>query len=223
MSVFWLVLSLAAAGANWFAVRRNNKLRAYITKPAVILVLIVWTITASGWRGDMLWFGFALVFSLAGDILLMLPPRWFVGGLLGFLCAHICYLVGFNSSANPIPQDTFLYFAPVGLISFFIGKRINQALPPASLGKLRYLILIYSVVVGLMFYSALNTLLRPDWQNTAALMASAGAASFLVSDVLLAYDRFIQPLQNARLIVRITYHLGQITLAAAALAHFNFL
>jgi uncharacterized membrane protein YhhN len=131
--------------------------------------------------------------------------------------------VGLISSPYPLPQDTFLYFLPIGVISFLVGKRINQALPPASLPKLRYPILIYSVAIGLMFFSALNTLLRPDWQNSAAIMASAGAASFLVSDVMLAYDRFIQPFKNADLLVRITYHLGQISLSAAALSHFKFL
>ena len=41
------------------------------------------------------WFVAALVFSLAGDVLLMLPREQFVAGLSAFLVAHLCYIVGF--------------------------------------------------------------------------------------------------------------------------------
>ncbi|MCD6285147.1 MAG: hypothetical protein J7M39_04450, partial [Anaerolineae bacterium] len=50
-----------------------------------------------------LWFVVALVFSLAGDIFLMLPDeKWFVPGLLAFLVGHLCYIVGFNPTWPPV-------------------------------------------------------------------------------------------------------------------------
>jgi uncharacterized membrane protein YhhN len=221
MSVFWLVIVLAVALADWISISRGLKRVGLFTKPAVLLLLILWSLVASKWNGDMLWFGLALVFSLAGDILLMLPRRFFLVGLLAFLGTHICYLLGINSSPSPLPQDTYLYFIPIAAISFFVARRINQAVPVASAARMRIPIIAYSIVIGLMVYSALNTLLRPDWQSSAAVLISLGAGFFLFSDVFLAYDHFIQPFKNARLIVRITYHLGQIAIISAALAHFN--
>src|SRR3974390_2534504 len=41
------------------------------------------------------WFVVALVFCLAGDVLLMVPRDLFVGGLAAFLLGHLCYVAGF--------------------------------------------------------------------------------------------------------------------------------
>ena len=41
------------------------------------------------------WFVAALVCSLAGDVLLMLPTDRFVAGLAAFLVGHLCYVAGF--------------------------------------------------------------------------------------------------------------------------------
>ena len=52
-------------------------------------------IPAAGADARRPWFVAALVFSLAGDVLLMLPREQFVAGLAAFLVAHLCYIVGF--------------------------------------------------------------------------------------------------------------------------------
>ena len=41
------------------------------------------------------WFVAALVCSLAGDVLLMLPSDRFIAGLAAFLVGHLCYVAGF--------------------------------------------------------------------------------------------------------------------------------
>jgi len=45
-----------------------------------------------------------LVFSLAGDVFLMLPgARFFRLGLMSFLVAQVCYIIGLNPSLPPLP------------------------------------------------------------------------------------------------------------------------
>jgi uncharacterized membrane protein YhhN len=70
---------------DWVATGFNWKLVRYITKPATLLILILWFVQIGGLEGRLLWFGLGLVFSLAGDIFLMLPSRFFIGGLIAFL------------------------------------------------------------------------------------------------------------------------------------------
>ena len=51
----------------------------------------------------------ALICSLTGDVLLMLPSDLFVAGLAAFLAGHLCYLVGFwthGPSARPLVLAT---------------------------------------------------------------------------------------------------------------------
>src|SRR5213080_3500470 len=43
-----------------------------------------------------------LVFSLAGDVFLMLPRARFVAGLTSFLAAHIAYLFAFAADVSPL-------------------------------------------------------------------------------------------------------------------------
>ena len=76
----WLILAVIAAPLHWLARLRHWRWLDLITKPLVLLFLIFWSLSITRWEGGMLWFGLALVFSLLGDILLMLPPRVFLGG-----------------------------------------------------------------------------------------------------------------------------------------------
>ncbi len=47
----------------------------------------------SGWAGSvqlpLICFGLGIIFSLAGDIFLLLSNRWFIAGLVAFLLAHV--------------------------------------------------------------------------------------------------------------------------------------
>ena len=67
-----------------------------------------------------------------------------------------------------------------------------------------------------MVFSAIWTLFRLDWKAPASGLAASGALLFLCSDILLAVDRFAYPFPRSRLWVRVTYHLGQLALAAGA-------
>jgi uncharacterized membrane protein YhhN len=71
-----------------------------------------------------------------------------------------------------------------------------------------------------MTWSALLTLLREDWQPAPALIASAGALSFMISDTLLGWNRFVTPSRNGRTVSMLTYHLGQILIAAGVALHY---
>lgn len=48
------------------------------------------------------------------------------------------------------------------------------------------------------------------------MQVAVGGMLFFLSDTMLAYDRFVKPIPNGRLWVRITYHLGQILIISGA-------
>ncbi|MEN4042669.1 MAG: lysoplasmalogenase [Anaerolineaceae bacterium] len=213
--VFWTAAALAvsdwaATGFGWRKVR-------LLTKPATLLVLIAWFLQAGG----PFWFSLGLIFSLAGDILLMLPARFFLGGLAAFLLAHVAYIIGFGLLPLPLHWGALLALIAVIGAGYFSMHKIRKGVcsNPAS-QKMLAPIMGYSLVISLMLLAALLTLMRPEWPLHAALFASAGAALFFISDSVLAYSRFCGPLYAGRLIVMVTYHLAQFSIALAAVMAF---
>ena len=100
LTLIWVALLFAAL--DWAAVARGWKVLSYIAKPAVMVCLIAWLGVNGGWSGVLLWFTAGLIFSLAGDIFLMLPKERFVAGLVAFLLAHLAYIIGLNTHPLPV-------------------------------------------------------------------------------------------------------------------------
>ncbi|PWH18959.1 MAG: hypothetical protein DDG59_04635 [Anaerolineae bacterium] len=218
-------LLLITALVDWYAVFRDHYRLRYVTKPLVLILLIVWFTRSGGWEGSGVFFGVALIFSLFGDIfllkgLLKVQPGFFQWGLVSFLIAQIAYVIGFNQPRPLLSFPSLGIVIAVALVSFFNGGRLIGSLnaKPAN-QKLVLPVTIYMIVISLMLASALNTLLRDDWLGSAALLSAFGATLFYISDSILAHDKFSQPIRTAEMLVTITYHLAQIGIIAAYLAH----
>lgn len=214
----WYAAALIFALGDWYAVLTGRQRLRGLTKPAVMLVLIAGFWLAGGWHGSGFWFGLGLVFSLAGDVLLLLPPGFFIGGLAAFLLAHVCYIVGLNDSPPPLRWEVFAVLAILFGVDFFGYRRLRRAIFARPKGHwLRYPIFGYVVVISLMVFSAALTLFRPEWPGSAAVLVCLGAILFYCSDLVLANDRFVAPIRYGRLIVIVTYHLAQAAIVTGVL------
>jgi uncharacterized membrane protein YhhN len=220
MSYYFFFLALIIAVLDWIAVARKWKRIEYFAKPATMLALLAWLGVNNGFQGSMLWFALGLLFSLGGDIFLMLPREQFIPGLVSFLIAHICYLIGFNS-ANPVYNAASLILLVVVMFTgYLVYRRVALGLQASGQSKLKLPVLVYSIVISLMLFSALSTLIQPDWRIYAAVFASSGALLFFISDTTLALNKFVSPIPNARVITMVTYHLGQILIVLGAALRF---
>jgi hypothetical protein len=91
----WLILALIFALLEVIAVSKNLGQLEYIAKPAVMIGLFLWLYTTTGLQGNAFWFGLGIVFSLLGDVLLLVSlERMFLPGLVAFLFAHVFYIAG---------------------------------------------------------------------------------------------------------------------------------
>ncbi|MCD2511043.1 lysoplasmalogenase [Comamonas endophytica] len=176
------------------------------------MAAVAWHMRRHGtWREGGLLLA-ALAASLAGDVLLMLDGL-FIAGLLAFLLAHLCYLALFQQGQR--------WFALRGALALFLllaaamyaflwhgGLPANLRLPVAA----------YVLAIALMAAQAWGRWhqARPAGRR-AALLVALGAASFLLSDALLATDRFVQPLAWAPLAVLSSYYLAQASIVAGML------
>jgi uncharacterized membrane protein YhhN len=220
-SIFWLIcIVVIAAIVDWIAILRKWPRAKYITKPLVILLLIAWLFLFTELKGETILFGLALIFSVVGDIWLMMPGSYFLLGLVSFFLAHCAYIVAFTPS---LPSS--LWFLIISLVvlagssSIFFTQILAGIRRTRGARRLRILSGLYCLILALMFVSALSTLFRPEWSTQQAGMAALGGLFFFASDTLLSYDRFVKPIRYGRLLVRITYHLGQIMIIAGAALH----
>ena len=217
---FWLTLALIAL--NWLAVWFEWRWVNLASKPGVIAAMLVWYASVCGCRPPALWFGLGLAFSLAGDVLLMMPNRFFLYGTAAFMLAHGAYILGFN---QPPPEfslimiSLFVAFLSLMLIIYAALRQGIKSSP--AFRRMAVPLAVYSLVISLMVLSALSTLFRPQWQPNATGLVVSGALLFLFSDILLAFDRFVQSLPPARLWKRVAYQLGQLALVAGAMVHFS--
>src|SRR5439155_9903360 len=112
------------AVGDWLAVARRNKPLEYICKPATLVALIAAAIAIHpSIDARRIAFVVALVFSLAGDVFLMLPRDAFIPGLASFFAAHVAYIVGFRlgpSSAGVLAAGV----AAVLLFAVTVGGRV---------------------------------------------------------------------------------------------------
>lgn len=210
---FLLVLTATSALLDWYAVYKGWKKIEYFAKPVTMIFLFVWLLTtSSGLNSIGLWFGVGLLLSLAGDIFLMLPKEQFIAGLIAFLLAHIAYIIGFNQSLPPFDVMGLIMAILIGIIAAQCYKHTADGLIAQGREKLQKPALAYTAVISIMLLSALLTFSRPDWSTSAAITVSIGAALFALSDSILAWNKFVAPIKNGRLMNMATYHLGQIIL-----------
>ncbi len=218
-----IVLAVLAAIVNEIAEQKGKRIVVYIAKPAVMVFLLAWLYFYAGFGGALLYFALGIIFSLGGDILLMLPnmDKWFVFGLVSFLVAHIFYTVGFNFVVPPL--NVFGIFLAISIALFVaqIYKRLAAGLHAKGKDRLRFPVLIYSIVISLMWLSALQTIFDVNWKTNASLLVSLGATLFITSDIVLAWFRFVSPIKHGRMINLTCYHLGQILLIVGAGVQFG--
>jgi uncharacterized membrane protein YhhN len=195
----WALLAIAAVFAvgNWIAVATRRKPLEYLCKPATLVFLIAVALALDPVHRDMrVWFVAALVFSLAGDIFLMLPGDLFVFGLGAFLVGHLAYTVGLNLHTD----GNWLFTLPIVVIAALLATRLVRGIRRSGEDALLGPVIAYVIVIGAMVVSAVAS---------GNALAAVGALLFMGSDALIGETRFVHPHRGAGVAIMVTYHLGQ--------------
>lgn len=201
-----MLLVMVSAAIHIRAEYRGPQKHIYIFKPLTMVFILLIAIMgqdAVPFYTYMIITG--LVFSLAGDAFLMLPSDRFVAGLVAFLIAHLFYSAAFASEISAL-----IWWPLIPLVIF--GIVIYLILAP-SLGKLKLPVLIYVVVILVMAWLAWERLIQAG--QSGALLAFIGAVLFIISDSILAIDRFRGTFKLARALNLTTYFAAQLLIAGS--------
>ena len=214
MTIFWILIGVATVAAlvDWTAVARADTRLEYMAKPAVLVALTLAAVSIPAAHTDLVdrkwWFVAALVASLVGDVLLMLPRNLFVPGLASFLVGHVLFIIGLLQPPSP-PGTPPFSFSTTGLVVAAVVIGLAAVVPAflifRSLVRDGHRELIAPVAVYLVAIATMAVLAC----NVGVPAAALGAIFFLVSDAVLALQRFVRPFPQGTVVVHVTYHLAQ--------------
>ena len=149
------------------------------------------------------WLLAGLALSLVGDVCLL--TDWaFLPGLVAFLCAHLCYIALLRRD-RPWTWRSWAVAAcgvsAAGVTTY--GYLVVQGLAPA----MRLPVAAYVLVIGAMVVHALAR--AATLRTPGAWCVALGALSFMVSDSVLALNKFVAPVPASALWILGTYYLAQ--------------
>ena len=200
------VTIFASAVLHIHAEYKGIRRRVYFLKPLTMLLIVVMGLSLLpvniGWYHLALLIG--LLFSIGGDVALMWPSDKFLLGLVSFLTGHVFYISGLLSgiefSLSWYVWTPLLFFGSI----MFLGLR-------SGLGKMQVPVLVYILVILMMSGLAWERHFQLALPQT--LFAACGAGLFLLSDTLLAWNRFRVKFKSAQVLILSTYYAAQCALA----------
>lgn len=151
----------------------------------------------------------ALALSWLGDVLLLfqvVDADFFLAGLISFLAAHVCYILAFRKTSVHHSQTILkekpwlvLVFIAYGTLFFFLIRD--------GLGDMLIPVMAYMAVILIMGITALNRFRRVEYSSF--ILVFAGALCFMMSDSLLAINKFSAPFPMAGFFIMLTYIAAQ--------------
>jgi uncharacterized membrane protein YhhN len=171
--------------------------------PIVILVIGVLSAQASYTRTVLL---VALVFSACGDLLLAFDK--FIFGVAAFLLAQLSYALIFKTYWQRI---TTRWVVSIMLLVYML---LMAWLLLPSLGDLKIPVIAYLLAIGVMGFLAVQSSLNMRW-------AILGAMVFIISDSLIAINKFVHPIPFESYWIMSTYYAAQFMLVTSLLKSAN--
>jgi uncharacterized membrane protein YhhN len=199
----WILWAAAAVALAYLVLQRLYAGDVALKTSMCVLLAI------AAFRGKLKLFALALLFSAAGDAFLAYDgQRLFVPGLASFLVTHLLYAAVFvlatKGAATPMSAGRKVMFAVIP--TFAVAY--SAVLWP-ELGALAIPVTVYIAAIVVMAMLSLRF---------RAIAVPLGAVLFMVSDSLIALERFLWQAAWVGPLVWITYALAQLLITRGMLA-----
>lgn len=211
-----------AAGIAFIALETIGAVWIGIAVKALIIPLLIWLylrFIRGHWNRFHSLVITALVFSWIGDTTLQLTQfheSFFLVGLGIFLIAQLIYMVAFiiTPGKNTLFFRKIYLLVPVVLYGWWILWLLSD-----GLGDMKLPVTVYTVVILSMLLAAINREKKVNRQSF--LLVLAGAILFVLSDSMIAVNKFTQPFELARIAIMSSYITAQYLIAVGCTRQFN--
>ena len=183
---FHIFIGITGLTLLWGEYKKSLVLR-YVFKPLTILLILLIPVLDSHFHYKINYQSFiilGLALSMLGDICLMFNNRYFIPGLFAFLLAHLAYIAAFNWVGGINISWIVFIFLITGILVFKLFYR--------RLGKHRMPVAVYILVILLMTWQGWELYLESSLIGFG--LAAFGSLFFVVSDFVLAVNKFLKPI-----------------------------
>jgi len=204
----WLWLFLLAIITDLLAIYFQWDEIRFVSKPLIVLSLLAYFFPVAGSGAGL--FKAALFFSLIGDVALLFEgrdPLFFMVGLGSFLLAHILYITAFRKMGRVAPRWGWIV-----AVTLYLVILLYVLLP--YLGELKIPVIIYAFVLCGMLLTVVHTF--GSLYAKPGIICLAGALLFVLSDSLLAINKFYFGFTLSGLAIMFTYACAQYLLVTGA-------
>ena len=194
--LFGLAVFLSASIATFFSYH-DNIFWYTIFKPLTTLLIIALSVIIYRKQKTKytIFTSIGLLFALIGDVLLI-GEQYFIFGLAAFLMAHVFFTIAFSSVkkffTNPIYLGILLVAG--GAYYYFLYPHLDGYQIP---------VIIYLLTIVIMNWQALS--LSTNKKQSNIQMLGVAALLFSFSDGVIAYDKFVEPLDYSSILILPTY------------------
>lgn len=209
---------LVVAIVHIFSLTGENYTLQSASKIALMPCLLLYILFEQKWKITTIVFLIAaLLFSWAGDIALLFALKNelnFIAGLAAFLLAHFAYIITFRNYRNKAMTGKLkaYYYLPVIAYALFLYSLIYK-----GLNEMKLPVLIYSIVLAAMGMAALSRYKKTD--SYSFIFVTAGALFFILSDSIIALNKFRSSVANASIYIMLTYIIAQYLIVTGCMLH----
>jgi len=189
-----LIIALFAVALFFIGLYTDSYLLRMLSKPIPILAMIFMLRPVTHYKKFVF---LGLGFSVTGDFLLESSPDMFLFGLTAFLIAHLFYIGAFVKRNHNLKLFPLILLAAFGIVILYL-------LYP-TLGKMAIPVIAYLVVILIMCWRAMAQNNYDDY----AVYAAAGSLFFVISDSIIAFNKFYVEIPIARWMIMVTYWTAQ--------------
>ncbi len=195
------ILFFVIAIFDLYAVLTHNRTLEVIFKPLLMVSLVLFYLSTVD--KPKLIFVFALFFSFLGDVLLLNKGDFFLFGLAAFLVTHILYI---KIIAQFLDKEitTKMISSSIPFLLFFLGLFY---LIYSNLESMWFPVLVYGIVIAT--FGAVSLLNYREWNSNSNLYLFIGAVLFILSDSLIAINKFYHQELYFNFFIMLTYSIAQ--------------
>ncbi|MBN1300902.1 MAG: lysoplasmalogenase [Melioribacteraceae bacterium] len=182
---------------------RNRKLFVIFKTITSLLVIIMPLIFRGDYPFPVLIILCGFIFAMIGDLLLLFPEKYFTKGLFAFLTTHLCYITGFYFLSGNLNYLVLLVMLPASFIVLNIFRIEKRELRNYILV---YILISFTTIAFIYSYTEVSS-------GIESILILIGACLFLISDFVLAWNKFKNRFKLAEFIILTSYYAGQILIS----------
>ncbi len=172
-----------------------------VVKPMLMLLLMGVYVFSSEKRNN--WYLLALAFSFLGDVLLLDKENMFLFGIASFLMTQLIYIKLILKTTG----KSELRLKIISIIPFLIYIIILLTLLKDNLGKYLIPVIVYGIAISVFGMVSLHLYLQR--KSKVSVLMLSGAVLFILSDSMIALNKFYEPHEFYPVAIMLTYTLAQ--------------